>query len=462
MVAASPRVEFLVEKKMRSFSYGNNPKNVSSPEKLDVSQLKQQAENIFSENTLYQEVKEKLIGATISYRPNLREVIPALLSKLHLDDDMQSILGRNVENLISLMEGYSHYNLRTFQATVYSFKQIYAILGGLDAPHEFWDELLSYCLFTTIRNKSGKDMHDWGNLDHDYIPYDKKLPLRERFYGMSGFKFIDDLVWNSQKDNLYILEVASKYINESQRRAKLDKADPVNQLEYWWNKTDEFINEQIEAVIQKLENNEYDIVLYSGILEKVVSVVAIGFSENFLENIVSKMQTNIESSKEKIYLTGRNRPYSDKEAQLFEEYHTPLAALAESKNEQTKANEINSIFTQENWADAFSEYCYINEHRFQNERRFWANIDVEKVITVIKSGTSEEVHKLKHGINAVYNFSNIDDYYKNDLPNLQAFRDSLTAFGESTFDKIKQYAIKLLLKNINKFIEKLEQKDDTN
>ena len=71
---------------------------------------------MFKEESKYDRIKEKLIGQTIKYRPDLNKIIPALI-KDNIDEKnfLYRLLLQEQGNFIKLMQNDCSYNFRTFQ-----------------------------------------------------------------------------------------------------------------------------------------------------------------------------------------------------------------------------------------------------------------------------------------------------------------------------------------------------------
>ena len=100
------------------------------------------------------------------------------------------------------------------------------------------------------------------------------------------------------------------------------------------------------------------------------------------------------------------------------------------------------------------ERTHLNSQQIKN---FMSQINVKKLAKLIVDGTSEDLSNILQTLKYVYAFSNINEYFKNDLKNLRELHSSLTI----GLDKVESYILKYLLNDfidyLNKIIEMIDQ-----
>ena len=462
LVAASNSIKF-PEKKTASNALNPYPRrnNDSEPARSDVDEIKIRAEEIFSENALYKQIKEKLIGTTIYYRPNLAEVVAIFANEPSLSDIAKNTLKRNVGTIVDLMESCEHYNLRTLQAAIRSFKLICDTIDELfDAnsknADELYNRLLIYCLYSSIQNKLGKPMETWGD-GVDFRITSKFGDMNAYIRGDSiyGFKFIDELVESSKKDDKHIREVVLDYLTH-QTLLAMDQADPFKLLDVWWENTDEFVTAQLSEIIEKLKRNEYNLALYPTIIMRVCGIVLIGIDEKYLDSIVFEMKKNVENAEEEITFD-RFGPQSssNEQTELFKKHFSQLETLTKKSNHRVKEHEIDSIFDGEDWAQKFDEHCIYKKSSSFDERCFFSRVPTEKLTGHILNGSSADIQHVRGGLHYVYEASNIRDWLSADLQSFELLKESLNQMDASGFDNIKKFQLKMLCNTVDKIIVKL-------
>lgn len=132
-----------------------------------IEQIKERIDKMFKEESKYDRIKEKLIGQTIKYRPDLNKIIPALI-KDNIDEKnfLYRLLLQEQGNFIKLMQNDCSYNFRTFQF----FLSIIIKLDKLirKVKYEEKDEyekiikiVIKYCFHISFKYKRGEYTVPW-------------------------------------------------------------------------------------------------------------------------------------------------------------------------------------------------------------------------------------------------------------------------------------------------------------
>ena len=124
-------------------------------------QLIKRAEQLFSEDIFYKKVKEKLIGLTIYYQPNLAEVYTAVVEKFIKEKKVKDYLISNKQKIVNIFEEKRHYNIRTLIFALIAFEKFYIIIDAITfEEHKYisreLDNVLKYTILSAIKIKSGK------------------------------------------------------------------------------------------------------------------------------------------------------------------------------------------------------------------------------------------------------------------------------------------------------------------
>lgn len=101
-----------------------------------------------------------------------------------------------------------------------------------------------------------------------------------------------------------------------------------------------------------------------------------------------------------------------------------------------------------------------NEDQILNEHKFISCFDVKRLAIMLFECTSSQLHVFRNVMFAVYRYATSNDYLEDDLITMIDLRNAVTkklAQISPEFDRIALYQIKLLLKNLNGFIEQLSK-----
>ena len=444
MLALNKDLKFLSPR--NSDLLGRKPDN---NEPLSVHEMKERAGEIFSENALYNKVKEKLIGQTIFYRPTLAVIIPALLEKLSLPEEVNNIIKDIASDIIDLMLTKQHHNIRTLQASIHYFLMIYNAISSHDIPEAPYTEVFFYTVFSSIKCKSGKSAYKWEDKsEYGHVPFSDDIIT---FTGLTGFKFIDEIVYYSKFDSTNIFNVITSYVEHQKRSAQV-KDNPYRLLDRWWEQSEKDVTVNIDKTMEELQNGTYSYTMYPEIVMKFSGIVAAGFPEEILSKTSLIMTENISKTTDIVVFDFHSSTTSNEDtAKLYRKYLNPLIELAEKATINVSHTEINDILNNEDWGDAFYEYTR-NVVYQSRERQFFGLIDTELLARLVAEGSSYNICLLKYGIERSYNFSNLAECYPNDLYNLQLFKKALADMDIQDFDKIKSMNVKSLIDVVEKKI----------
>ena len=85
-----------------------------------------------------------------------------------------------------------------------------------------------------------------------------------------------------------------------------------------------------------------------------------------------------------------------------------------------------------------------------------SKLDVCKICELIQQSSSKQICSFRYYLAGLYDFSNIRDYYKKDIDNLEAMLLSIEKIDKTNFDNIKRMNIELLEKLLKEKIELLK------
>lgn len=226
--------------------------NVNDNNSLSLENLKDRTESIFKEKSGYDKVKEKLIGDTFNFSPDLKESCLNILenNKKNLDNDLYSMIKDNISELIKIMKEQGHGNLRTFQfylSKLSNFAKKSKLYQNHGIARKMIEEYNTFFLQESIELKRGIEQKK--NLNP------VKIDLSDYIRGLS---LLDEDLLNS---------ITKKY-------DILNSKDKINvictEIMDWRNSDEKTINEYFDNIIDDLV--VVDEVLYKRILMNIASL----------------------------------------------------------------------------------------------------------------------------------------------------------------------------------------------
>ncbi|MFV0352344.1 MAG: hypothetical protein ACK5JF_08570 [Oscillospiraceae bacterium] len=423
--------------------------------KPDLDEIKNRSELLAEKDTFYLQVKEKLIGQTIVYRPTLSNVVPVLFEKIlsgipYIRDSKEQY----IEVICKAMNQANHFNLRTLQFSLLFFLKIsdnYPRKIDKNIRDKMSLTLLEAVLKVAITYKNGSPAYKL-NKDSELgqISLSNIFSLSNYFI---SFKFIHDYIYYGIYDSQKIKNILVAYCKEFVRQeAHLN--DPTNILRYYWEMEDDNIEKQLNTLFLNFCAGQYEGNSYRWILSLLYKLKGFGFETKPIDEYVEMMKKNIisgisiETMEESIIVE------NDKYVEEYQATLKELQDLEKKSKKQEKEDTINTIFDHGvGWGEAFSSYCGKIKDAILIGRGFFQHIDVEKCFDAINRSSVRDLSEFRRSVASVYYVSNISEYYAGDIENIEL----LLARLDKTYNvKMKQHNIDLLRESLTSILEELK------
>ena len=137
---------------------GNQENKVFTPEEIEIRR-----KACFHSNDTYKTIKEKVIGLTINYEPDLISIFKALIEKTIESDLLKESLLSDLEWYVDAANKDEHKNLRTFQFFLEKADLIFQTIS--EKYPSLHQQLLRYTYRSSIRYMKGITMPKW---EEDY------------------------------------------------------------------------------------------------------------------------------------------------------------------------------------------------------------------------------------------------------------------------------------------------------
>lgn len=98
---------------------------------VSLNEVKERINRLLGQNTSYEQIKEKLVGQTIYYYPDLKQIFVKLIENRSINESLQDLLVDTVEFFQEHMVNEGHPNLRTFQFYLSKIKDLYDVIMQL-------------------------------------------------------------------------------------------------------------------------------------------------------------------------------------------------------------------------------------------------------------------------------------------------------------------------------------------
>ncbi|AZV58365.1 P-loop NTPase fold protein [Clostridium sp. AWRP] len=247
---------------------GNNGSQEQNQDKpISKDELIKYTEKLFSNDILYKKIKEKLIGVTIHYHSDFRNVYKSVLKEYIKDNDVNKYLFTKRNLVLNIFESKEHYNIRTLIFAIMAFEKIDILIKEIKFEQKYIDEqrenILKYCMTLAIHLKLGKKPYSWkdGTVKSGNISIDDDYLFGEHIF---GYKFVDDYLlyrsFNCEEIKNLLIHIMEDRKEEDQYK-KFQNSLSYNSLVAWWELEDDEIRDKLTYILKELE--EKNIILYT-------------------------------------------------------------------------------------------------------------------------------------------------------------------------------------------------------
>ncbi len=429
--------------------------NSNKKKVLSIDEVKNRANLIFNQNILYNKIKEKLIGITIKYQPNIVEIHKELINKHIKHKKLKEYLLENLNNNIDFAIKKQHINLRTYQYFLSKINILneYIEENYKDTYIQLIEIVVKYSYRVSILYKAGQYKYKWkdenlyGKVEIGYAQY------------ILGFKFIDDYLIYSKLDKDEIDIAINSYLSMEEDK-KSDPNEPYRKYQDWWEFEEKDLRKGIDEIVEKLKANEYTLNDFPILIKYFISLEEVGFEKDILDKVVNIMNNTIDKLDDYAEMKDYYSVALMLDKESFERYNKIINSMKEklnskrNKREEDVVNEcINDI---DLWGENLYSYVINNEDKPLAQRSFFNKINIEKLNKNIKISNCKNITYFRQAIVSLYSFSNIKEYYMEDSENIKHLLEYINGIIDSSeFDLIKRRNLKLLLELLEEKYELL-------
>jgi hypothetical protein len=422
--------------------------NTQQAKNIELADIRKFSNELFGQNELYISTKEKLIGKTIKYVPQLEIIVPEIISAVFPSGEDQSELKDDIaKTCIYAMTSEKTINLRILQYALSYFKKIYDLVLDIDKDVDIGKETLLVVLNAIIRvavraRVKNKD-HLWDvgwDQEEAYalvncFPGDKTIgfddPDHLEFVNafFFSFRFVHKYVIAGIIDQDETINDLSAYMDIEIEKKKLSDDPYTIVYKGWWILNETELHAYIEQMETKLLNDGYSahmcilvlhlILRYSQELE-----CEIGHPDDLFAHIKERIISGVmpidlayDNYLSLDMPSGKLRGAYQKR---FDGYIFELREIIVQRKDTKLIHAINQ-FEGDDWSSRFAEEITSREDgmEFFSRKAFLALIDVDAMLRRLDRAHGTDYQNLLTAFRSIYNFKNLNDYYTADIPNLK-------------------------------------------
>lgn len=428
---------------------------------INIEELKDKTKDLFSDDILYNSIKEKLIGLTIKYMPDIDTIFDNVIEKYSIE--YRDIMKKYKNVILEIFKKKQCMNIRTLIFSISKFEKIYnTIMNKFKIQDNYIEEIiedfLKYTIKLCIYYKNGGDIYKLHIKEGiEYIKFED-----EGYSVTKAFKVINKLVVNSILKEEELKETIDKLIEQYNyndiENSKYKKTCGIqfSKLREWWLMEDKEVQDTILALENEIQGDKYAYNDYPYIIGTLLSLKNCKFDLD-IDKIVLKMQENIKQGKKKFIFKINKYGYNFEERELQNKYEECCRILICEANDieyEDDSKKIDKILEDPNWSEEFIRYCKDNHSNFIERGEFINLLNINKLMFKIKNCKTKELYNIIGAFNDVYQATNIGDYLLNDLNTIQELDKEIKNICE-TRSKTKKIAIASFSEQLNKIKNKL-------
>ena len=399
-------------------------------EELTIEQLKKLNEEMYSENYIYKDIKEKVIGLSLNYEPDLETEIENIIKVTLKDQDLKQELISKKEDILNYMSSCDNRNIRIVQTWLVKYEEVYKVIKKNYAASKHYDEIFHRFMVYSIRVActvgKNKKLIKWSE-DAEYanVRLDDAV-----LFEPEGYRFIDDQYIKSEIDEMRICKAAN-YIDDRCNQDEREKhenekrystGEMLGRLEQWYIYEDSEIRDMINVLKEEVKEGKYVPQNFQNIVRLLVFLNSIGLCDTELCEISTILMKKVSECSESIEIENFEYDFQDKGlSNKFHKYYDPIYNLTIQKSRIYDKIEINVYLKNKN-VNEFISYCQDNHNLFLQKKSFISYIDIAEFICFFEKCSLPDIYGIIRAFQGVYNFSNLSDFYKNDAEKLEELK----------------------------------------
>lgn len=428
----------------------NNSNDESSDKTFSIESMNKRKKMIFGSNEEYKRIKEKIIGQTIYYEPELSECYKSIINGKIKNSIIKNKLITQIDNYVTIAEKEQHNNLRTFQFFLEKSNIVFDIIkedyGSLRG------DILEYIFRCSIHYMKGLQLPQW-SMEYGYVIFDDRNIFAQRYL---GFKFIDDLITN----NTISVENVTRVLTDANEfllaKGQLSD-DPLQLIKEWWNLDDGTLKKYLSEIKSNVQNKKYSVSVFPEILSYVSYLKAYNIFVEICDEIISEMSSYDVSSEQldlqevffdyfgldpeikSIYLEGKNKI---------------VTGLNDLISDSEKNQFVNAINDRKHWASNLLEVSRKQQGYITRSFIIWIPRDI--LIDLIKESDNKELYIFRSALRCYYDDLSIYSKKQEDLETLKLFECKLKEIPNEEIGAIKKQIIKWIIEDIDKYLKEIQ------
>ena len=412
---------------------------------ISINEIEQRRKMLFPEkeaNINYKKIREKLIGATLRYDPEVLPIMISIIEKSISNEEIKKLLLEKVKIFSSTMDNYHHHNLRTFQFFLSKVSYLLVRLSEIQIEEEYRTNIYNHIIRETfthaVKLKSNfhpkRDATFELNAEQDVISAAIKRYVEKGEFIFCSFKkdvltIQDELQATIPKDDAYYLLYQQYYLH-----------------------TQEWCESQLEIMISQLQKQKYPLSFYGKIIIAVQRLVNLGFDIQYMQRIKQCMVDNILSSSEVEPIDEDLWMIDD--IKFKEKVRTIIREINDVITEhsvRTSFVTVKKILEAEDWLDKLAKYNNPDNSYSPRDIPVFSKAEINQWINRLNMSTPEDIDDFRFWLSKTYPSNQRRESYMQDKDSIKGIKQGLEELEEA--DLIKKASVRWLISQLELIIK---------
>lgn len=405
------------------------------PEGVSLTELEKRRSLLFpvEESGDYCRIREKLIGVTLKYDPNIPEIISQIIETSNCESSVKGMLRGKKESFEDTMEYYHHRNLRTFQFFLSKVTYLLGQLENIKIDQEYYEaisnQVISETFMQAVRFKSNyqppKDNYTWLSIEQD-----------------TNFHSVKQYVESGTYDYKNYENEVLKYQNEL--KADVFSDDPYYLLyRQYYYQTQVWCEEQLDKMIKQLRTNKYPISLYGRIIMVIQRLIDLGFDEQYMNEAKKWMLENISNSGEVEEIDPdlwfvEDREFRDRVIAIVADINEAIKNHTETASREN----VIDILKNDDWIAKLKKYVNPNDLRYVQDISVFSKAPSAQWLKNMHKASPKDIDDFRELLEYIYPRGVRRNSYIQDADTIKAIIEGLRKIKED--DLIKKACIRWL------------------
>lgn len=424
---------------------GNN----ISPTMPNISTVKERVERLYEINYNYRLIKEKLIGKTYKYIPNLDKIVDKLIDVYKYDRDYYGFLKEHKKTLMNEISLYTCSNLRTIKCIFEDFYGLHLKMkeANIKLKKEMYSKIYINFIIDIINIKAGNKMLNWP----DGVKYQTTCFGDDEYQStlmyFLAFKFVDDYILDKKTDIKEIKNTVDEYIDSNENDFE-NYDNAFSELKYYWELDDDKLRELLNELKYELNKDLYPCSIFPKIVVTLSALQNLNFETKLIDEIITIMENKINKNLDKkCYINYDQIIRDDKILNIYNKNIERLKIANKTKNININNDSLKIILNDNNWGIELYDYIQKSENYnyFFYGKGFLSKLNIEKIVNNIAKSNSKNIYHFKYCIDKIYSFGNIKEYYDSDKESLKELISGISKLEKDKYGVTKKEAVNYLV-----------------